>query len=150
MTFQLPGNKKLTNVSYTTPFCFIHWRLYDGFQSTFANCSSLTSLPADLFRYNTGVTTYGFLSTFQGCNKLQQNANIFHAGGEQSTRFLNRVLNFSTCFSKTTNTGLQGIAPDLCNYSFGTQTPTKTTCWGGSGNSTTSLTNYASIPAAWK
>jgi len=24
------------------------------------------------------------------------------------------------------------------------------TCFGGAGNSTTSLTNYASMPAAWK
>ena len=39
-----------------------------GFQFTFFNCTGLTgNIPADLFRYNTLVSTYGFHSTFRGC-----------------------------------------------------------------------------------
>lgn len=32
----------------------------------------------------------------------------------------------------------------------GTGTPNKNQCFRGAGNSPASLTNYASIPAAWK
>jgi len=42
-----------------------------GFDSTFRNCSGLTgSIPADLFRYNTLVSTLGFYCTFFGCSGL--------------------------------------------------------------------------------
>ena len=41
-----------------------------GFFQTFYYCSSLASLPVDLFRYNTAVSTYGFNSTFHSCSSL--------------------------------------------------------------------------------
>lgn len=47
-------------------------------------------------------------------------------------------------------TGTQGTAPELWNCSFGSGTPTKTACYGGVGNSGTSLDNYADIPSDWK
>jgi hypothetical protein len=59
-------------------------------------------------------------------------------------------VNFTNCFNRTTFTGVQGTAPDLWNYNFGTGTSTKTTCYGGAGNSLTSISNYADIPVAWK
>jgi len=147
-----------------------------GFYNTFFNCSSLTSLPADLFRYNTVVNTFkntfkgcsnletipnglfkynttvstiAFDSTFDGCNKLQINPWTFYLDGEQSTRFLNQSPNFTNCFNRTTFTGVQGTAPDLWNCDFGTGTPTKTDCFNGDGNNTTSISNYASIPVEW-
>ena len=121
-----------------------------GFYQTFYGCSSLTSIPTDLFRYNTAVSTEGFYQTFYGCIKLQLNANIFYADGEETTRFLNRVSDFTLCFSRTSFTGTQGTAPTLWDCDFGTETPTTTDCFDGAGNSATSLTNYADIPEAWK
>jgi len=80
---------------------------------------------------------------------MQQHATIFYQAGGASTRFLNQLVNFTNCFLRTSFTGTQGTAPDLWNVDFGTGSPTRTYCWGGAGNSGTSLTNYASIPVAW-
>ena len=41
-----------------------------GFSHTFLGCTGLTSIPADLFRYNTLVSTSGFRYTFYGCTGL--------------------------------------------------------------------------------
>jgi hypothetical protein len=90
-----------------------------------------------------------FSYTFYNCPKAQFNINVFYAIGESGTRFLNKSINFSSCFYRTSFTGTQGTAPDLWLCNFGTGTPTKTGCFGGAGNSLTSLTNYASIPIAW-
>ncbi|MFY9309197.1 MAG: hypothetical protein WAQ28_09155 [Bacteroidia bacterium] len=112
----------------------------NGFIQTFFGCSGLTSVPTDLFRYNTAVTS--FSSTFSGCTKLQLNRNIFFADGEEGTRFLNKSVDFTSCFSRTSFTGVQGEAPYLWNCNFGSGTVTKTSCFAGAGNSTTSLSNY--------
>lgn len=122
----------------------------DGFRGTFTGCSSLLSVPMYLFRYNLLVDTRGFYETFYMCSKLQRNRNIFFADGEESTRFLNKSVDFYRCFYIVSFTGSQGEAPPLWNCSFGTGTPVTTGCFGGAGNSSTSLSNYASIPAAWK
>ena len=63
--------------------------------------------------------------------------------------FGTRVMNFLNCFDRTSFTGTQGTAPALWSATMNASS-TKTTCFGGAGNSATSLTNYASIPAAWK
>ncbi len=42
----------------------------DGFRETFNGCTLLSSLPVDLFRYNTAVSAYGFLQTFYDCSSL--------------------------------------------------------------------------------
>ncbi len=121
-----------------------------GFYCTFKGCSSLTAVPVEFFRYNTNVSTNGFNSTFFGCDELQLNRNIFYADGEQSTRFLNQVSNFSGCFERDLFAGVQGEAPDLWNCNFGTETPVITNAFGGVGNSLTSISNYIDIPAEWK
>jgi len=121
-----------------------------GFTYTFYGCSNLAAVPANLFRYNTLVSTSGFAYTFTGCVKLQLNRNIFYADGEQSTRFLNQSISFNACFLRNSFTGIQGEAPDLWNCDFGTGTPITTRCYANSGNSLTSLSNYADIPAGWK
>jgi len=100
----------------------------------------LTSAPAGLFRFNTACTNFN--GTFRGCINLQVNRNIFFADGEEATRFLNQSVDFTECFYRILFTGTQGEAPYLWLCSFGTGTPTKTSCFGGAGNSTTSLTNY--------
>ena len=150
--------------------------LASGFSGVFQGCSTLTSIPTDLFKYNTAATTFSqafmdctklvtvpaqlfknqisatnFSSTFQGCDKLTINKNLFYDDGDQATRFLNKTINFSGCFYRDSWTGTsQGTAPDLWNCDFGSATPTKNACFIGGGNSTTSISNYASIPAAWE
>jgi len=118
-----------------------------NFSSTFYGCTGLTSLPTDLFRYNTAVSSSGFYRTFHGCTKLQLSPYIFFSAGEESTRFLNRVSNFQECFYLTSFSGSQGTAPALWNCDFGTGTPTKTDCF--QGHSSSSLSNWANIPADW-
>ena len=118
-----------------------------GFYETFYGCTGLTSLPTDLFRYNTAVSSSGFYRTFHGCTKLQLSPYIFFSAGEESTRFLNRVSNFQECFYLTSFSGSQGTAPALWNCDFGTGTPTKTDCF--QGHSSSSLSNWANIPADW-
>ena len=114
-----------------------------SFGYTFMNCTSLTTLPTDLFRYNTLVTDFNY--TFMSCSKLQLRSDIFGA----TPNFGTRVMNFYSCFSRTSFTGTQGTAPALWGATMNASS-TKTSCFGGAGNSATSLTNYASIPAAWK
>lgn len=116
-----------------------------GFSSAFYGCTGLTSLPTDLFRYNTACTSWN--STFEGCVKLQQNANIFYQDGAQATRFLNQTVDFTECFKVTSFTGTTGVAPDLWNCDFGTETATKTDCW--QGHSVSTVSNFGDIPAAW-
>ena len=119
-----------------------------SFSATFAGCSGLTTVPSGLFRFNTACLSFSF--TFSYCIKLRAVADLFYAAGEQVSRFLNKSINFTNCFNRLTFTGVQGIAPDLWACDFGTGTPTKTHCYGGAGNSVTSLSNYASIPIDWE
>lgn len=114
----------------------------------FRGCTNLTGYGANLCKYNTVCTNFGFFMV--NCDKMQHRSDVFCASGDEDTRFLNQSINFTSCFERENWTGTQGTAPDLWNYDFGTGTPTKTDCWAGAGNSTTSLTNYSSIPAEWK
>ena len=113
-----------------------------SFNSCFNTCTSLTTLPADLFRYNTSVTS--FSSCLYGCTKLQLRSDIFGVSG-----FGTRNINFNYCFNRGSFTGTQGTAPNLWSMTMGASS-TKSSCFGGGGNSATSLTNYGSIPANWK
>jgi hypothetical protein len=91
----------------------------NGFNGTFQGCTSLTSIPTDLFRYNTAVSTTGFYQTLYGCTKLQVLSNTFYEPGEEATRFLNRVSDFTSAFSRTSFSGTQGVAPNLWTCDFG-------------------------------
>ena len=128
--------------------CFRYNTLVIDFSHIFLNCSNLTTVPADCFRYNTLVLEFSL--AFYGCSALQQHSTIFYAAGGAATRFLNQTVNFTNCFSRGSFSGTQGTAPDLWNCNFGTGTPTTTGCWGGAGNSLTSLDNYGDIPGGWK
>lgn len=121
--------------------------LVDSVQSIFNNCSILSTVPANTFRYNTAIISYGYC--FYGCVKLAFNKNIFYADGEQGTKFLNKSVNFYQCFNRASFIGVQGTAPDLWNCSFGTGTVVGAECFSGAGNSLTSLTNYNEIPTTW-
>jgi len=139
------------------------------------NSTGITSYPVDLFRYNVLVTTFSYVfgncndllytvdgtfkynllvtafnHAFYSCEKLQITKNIFADDADKTTRFLNKFITFNNCFYRTSyNNGNIGIAPDLWNYTFNF-TPVKTNCLGGSGNSLTSLSNYADIPSVWR
>lgn len=119
-----------------------------GFQECFRNCSVLATVPSELFKFNTACIYFG--QAFRDCPKMQQVSDLFCTGGDEGTRFLNQSVNFQGCFDRDSFTGVQGTAPALWSFTFGTGTPTTTDTWEGAGNSLTSLTNYASIPGAWK
>lgn len=113
----------------------------------FLRCDNISGYGADLLRPLTNCLD--FSRFMEGCSKVQQRSDTFYRSGEETTRFLNQDVNFTSCFDRDSFTGTQGTAPDLWNCSFGTGTPTTTDCWEGAGNSAASLTNYASIPAGW-
>lgn len=119
-----------------------------NFAYCFCGCASLTTIPADLLRYNTSALDYYY--TFYNCTSLTLRADIFYPSGEQSTRFLNKSVEFVYCFERATFTGAQGTAPDLWNCDFGTGSSTKADCFEGAGNNSTSLSNFTSIPTEWK
>ena len=120
-----------------------------GFNYTFNGRSGLTgSLPADLFRYNTLVSESGFCATFAGCTGISLSPNIFGPPEEYATRFLNTPSNFTNCFYNTGTLAAKGTAPALWLYNYGTETPVKTGCFYG--QTTNTVTNFADIPADWK
>lgn len=146
-----------------------------NFARVFLGCTGLTSIPTDLFRYNTAVTDFNyaffncislatvpdalfkyntvctnFSGVFRDCTALQLNQYTFYESGERDIRFFDQSINFTQVLDRATFTGAQGTAPDLWNCDFGTGIPTKTNCWEGAGNSTTSLSNYNDIPSDWK
>jgi len=117
--------------------------LVTNFEYCFWGCSQLTSIPSGLFDNNTLVTNFRYC--FCDCSKLQLRTDIF-----DFANFLNKNMKFGNCFYRSSFTGVQGTAPALWEADYGTGTPTTTGCFGGGGNSATSLTNYADIPAEWK
>ncbi len=116
-----------------------------GFLGTFYGCVYLENIPQNLFRYN--INCVSFQSVLRNCNKLQLRTDIFFPPEEAATRFLNQSVDFTNAMRIGTFTGTQGTAPALWDCSYGTGTPTTTTCF--TGQTSASVTNYASIPTAW-
>ncbi|MBP8289058.1 MAG: hypothetical protein KAX51_04505, partial [Chromatiaceae bacterium] len=86
-----------------------------GFRSTFSNCTSLATLPVDLFRYNTAVSTSGFYSTFFGCTNLTTlPVGLFRYNTAVSTS------GFRYTFSNCTN--LATLPVDLFRYNTAVST----------------------------
>lgn len=118
------------------------------FNGCFNSCNAIQEIPAGIFANNTSATT--FTDVFRGCSSARLNSRIFSAIGDKGNRFANVTPTFSNAFSRSSYSGsVAGTAPDLWNYTFN-GTPTTTGCFGGNGNSATSLTNYADIPEDWK
>lgn len=115
-----------------------------SFGSLFSGCTSLTTIQTNLFQYNTAVTSFN--RCFSDCNKLTLRNDIF--GTDYASRFNGKTVDFSNCFNRDSFSGTRGTAPEI--WRFTGLTATKTSCFGGAGNSPTSLSNYASIPADWK
>lgn len=145
-----------------------------GFHYVFKNCILLTTVPTDLFRYTINalnfdtifsgdnsletipvgifryvIDAYDFYGAFGSCPKLQLNKNIFFNDGEEDTRFASMFsLDVRLLFQRTSFTGTQGEAPHLWDCTFA-GTPDKMNCFGGAGNSVTSISNYCDIPTDW-
>ena len=136
---------KLTSV--TTGF-FDRTTAATTFNSTLQDCKILTYVPEGLFAKDT--TAVNCSATFRYCTKLQLNPNIFcNEATEKATRFAGKTMTFTNCFNLGTSTftGTQGTAPALWDYTMNSAS-VKTTCF--TGQTATSLTNFASIPSAWK
>lgn len=115
----------------------------------YQGCAILKSIPDGHFSKQLNATSWH--SSFLDALALVYSPYIFCSEAEKSTRFLNQSVDFSNAFTRTLYTGSSiGAAPDLWNYNFGTGTPNKTAAFSGAGNSPTSLSNYADIPADWK
>jgi len=127
--------------------------------NVFSGCSSITTVMG-MFYDCTALRTIGD-NLYQGCSsvldysyvfwnniKLSLNTTMFYNPGEESTVFLNKSINWYACFYRTSFSGTQGTAPNIWTCTIGTGTPV-ITCFGGAGNSSTSLSNYASIPGGW-
>jgi hypothetical protein len=115
-------NIRLGSISGTTPALVTLTRIIGGitgitnFLATFNSCTSLTSIPADLFRYNTAVSTQGFRSTFGSCTSLTSiPTDLFRYNTSVGTE------GFRTTFSGCTS--LTSIPADLFRYntSVGTE-----------------------------
>lgn len=80
-----------------------------NFLETFRDCTALTSIPENLFRYNNSITTFGFWQTFRGCSGLTSiPTNLFRYNTNLTTdSFYGTFLN---C------TGLTSIPEDLFRY----------------------------------
>jgi len=80
-----------------------------NFTTTFYGCTGLTSLPTDLFRYNTAVSAEGFYGTFVGCTGLTSlPTDLFRYNTLVSTEGF--YLAFAGC------TGLTSLPEDLFRY----------------------------------
>jgi len=115
---------------------------------TFANCPNLENVPDYLFKYNTNCVD--FRESFINCTKLKINQWLFSDSGETGTRFLNKNVDFTKCFYRLSWTGSQIGYAQLIYYNYGTGTLTLSGCYGGTGNNSSSITNYNSIPSGWK
>ena len=115
------GSQSLTAV--LTPFPNM---TATDFSFCFRACSQLTSIPADLFKYNKQATT--FSNCFNGCTKLTS----IPTGLFDHTI---QVTDFSSCFRGCNNASLTTIPADLFKYN--TQATNFSYCFSGCGNLTT-------------
>lgn len=104
-------------------------------KGVFNDCRNITSIPAKLFDKCTNVTS--FSSIFDTCKKLTS------IPVELFDKCLD-VTNFSFTFGYCTN--LTGNAPDLWNKDKFPKVTSVSVCFSGCSK----LTNFSSIPSAWK
>src|SRR5574343_423072 len=86
-----------------------------GFAHTFRGCTGLTSIPTDLFKYNVNVSSVGFAHTFRGCTGLTSiPTDLFKYNVNVSTE------GFSSTFRGCT--GLTSIPTDCFRYNINVST----------------------------
>ena len=117
-----------------------------------SGCSQLKTIPELLFNNNLKCDHFNF--AFNGCTSLKLVKNLFcDETTGKTTRFSPMTgighIYFTSLFNRTSYTGSEvGEAPSLWEYTYG-PTLHSNNCFAGAGNSTTSISNYNSIPSAW-
>lgn len=151
------NNGAVTNMSHAFDYCrslqdipsglFDHCTVVENFEYVFYGCVGITEIPQLLFKNNKAA--YLFNRAFNGLLYQAYVSNLFCEPADKATRFANVTPDFTYMFYRDYWRGSNaGTAPDLWNYTYA-GTPTTNGCFGGDGNNSTSLTNYADIPAAW-
>lgn len=118
------------------------------FYNCFEGCSALTEIPNLLFATNKSATNFRYC--FSNCRNAKLNPNIFcDEATEKATRFLDMKIDFTECFKSCADnlsSNAAGIAPALWEYTYGSETITKASCFQGVYN----VSNYSAIPTEWK
>jgi hypothetical protein len=126
----------------------------------FEDCGSVTSAFAicytsDFYGCNDGTfagltSCLDFTFAFYNNINFQYSEWSFSSEVDLGTRFLNQTVNWSQAFRRFSYFGVQGTAPPLWNYDYGTGGPTSISItFDGVGNSSDSLDNYKNIPDSW-
>ena len=148
--FMCYNNLKL--VSVPLDFFRYNTKIYN-FSSCFYGCLELAIIPNFLLKYQTSLSI-NYTNMFYGCLKLMNISNLFcDESTEISTRFSSsEEIDFNYMFYRNSFGGVQGTCPKLWDYTYGYTPSLANTerCFGGDGNSLTSLTNYSDIPNLWK
>ena len=118
----------------------------------FMNCRKLEKLPRYIFKKL--VNCYVFEQALRGDRSLKVSSDWFcDEATEMTTRFASYTnkVDFSNLLYRVTPqaSSNNGTAPELWNYAYGAGV-TSSSCFTGNGNSSTTLTNYSSIPSGWK
>ena len=105
----------------------------------FFGCVGLSgsTISEDLFYYNNNVVTYA--QAFYGCRNLILPTRLFNLSN------INKVVSFNQfMYAASPTYSFSGTTQDIWNYSGSSVIRTQ------AFYNQTALTNYASIPAAWK
>jgi len=74
------------------------------FREIFYDCINLRNINTNIFAHTQGATN--FFRAFYNCHKLKPEPTMFYNSGEESTRFLNKSMNFQQMFYRTLNDSL--------------------------------------------
>lgn len=137
-TFRGVGLKTLPND------LFRHTTSVTTFSHSFVLCPYLEELPANLFKYNSAVTSYS--NTFLNSPKVILRTDLF---GENFNNFSGKSMDFRTFISRASFTGSRaGTAPRIWNTPF--TSVQSAGAFGGTGNTTASISNHSEIPGSWR
>lgn len=144
ITFGDPaGFNNTTLTTVLTPFLNMN---ASNFGKCFAQCHSLISLPAGLFKYNPKATI--FYHCFYRDGLLILNPDIFPNPATDPNYFAGMNMDFELCFfgvgGKTEPYPPTGTAPELWKFDRGGATWTTVGCFKGAY-----VTNAGDIPNEW-
>lgn len=151
------NNPKITSFTNTFKECSLLTEIPEGlfrantsvtsFSGTFSNCTSLGSIPEKLFIHNEKVTS--FTSVFNECTGLKSIPAGLFDGNLNVTNFSKAFLNCTLLSGESPYTLVEGNKIHLYERTaaLGFKVPsTYTNCFTGC----TGLSDYESIPSAWK
>lgn len=133
------------NLIFVAENAFKYLSKLERIASIFRLCINLADIPANLFTNN--LLLFDMSHAFRECTKLKIRDDIF--GYDYANRLnIGKTIWVDNMFLRASFSGQQGEAPELWNFT--TASFSKASCFGGLGNSSASLLNYADIPADWK